>query len=145
MVEKLTKRSNRNHLINFNSHLRTALTEHHSKEDYKHTETTMPASHVELGRDYLLKECEIHSDLIVEFCSGFHLKREKVATISAAGFTRSGSGFKSFLAGYALCVSQLSHFVCMIVLFTYCLSFAFLLTALCHLGTSRPCLTSSTL
>ena len=45
----------------------------------------MPASHVELGRDYLLKECEIHSDLVVEFCFGFHLKREKVATISAAG------------------------------------------------------------
>ena len=74
-----------------------------------HTETSMPASNVELVRDYLLKKCEIQSDLVVEFFSGFvHLKCEKVAKISAAGFTRSGSGFarsgsgfKSFLAGYA--------------------------------------------
>lgn len=36
-----------------------------------HAETTMPASHVKLVRDYFLKECEIRSDLVVEFFSGF--------------------------------------------------------------------------
>ena len=67
-----------------------------------HAETTMPSSHVELVRDYLLKECDIHSDLVVEFFWGIcSLKCEKVAKISAAGFTRSGSRFNSFLAGYA--------------------------------------------
>ena len=35
-----------------------------------HAETTMPSSHVELVRDYLLKECDIHSDLVVEFFWG---------------------------------------------------------------------------